>query len=108
MNFSTDMEYDFFVLVSETENQYGHQTSVYDKAYSDKKEAQKELAESYESFIKDCDKGLVGDFEEYDTRLTEMKDFRKWRVTSAKHPQFYEEMRIEKTTVIIKSNGATN
>jgi hypothetical protein len=95
------MEHDFFILVSESENQYGHNTSVYDTAYSHKKEAQKELAESYETFIKDCDKGLVGDFEEYDTRLTEMKDFHKWRVTSSRYPQFFEEMRIEQVTVTI-------
>lgn len=103
------MEYDFFVLVSESEDQYGHRTSVYDTAYSVKKVAQKELADSYELFIKDCDKGLIGDFEEYDVRLTEMKDFHKWRVTSSKYPQFYEEMRIEKVTITLNQlNGTTN
>jgi hypothetical protein len=95
------MEHDFYVLVSESENQYGHETTVHDVAYSVKKQAQKELADSYETFLKDCDKGIVGDFEEYDVRLTDMKDFHKWRVTSASYPQFYEEMRLEQITITI-------
>ena len=95
------MEHSFYVLVSESENQYGHMTTVHDIAYAIKKRAQKELAESYEAFLKDCDKGIVGDFEEYDVRLTDMRSFHKWRVTSAKYPQFYEEMRLEQITVTI-------
>lgn len=95
------MEHDFYVLVSESENQYGHETTVHDVAYSAKKQAQKELADSYETFLKDCDKGIVSGFEEYDVRLIEMKDFHKWRVTSASYPQFYEEMRLEQITITI-------
>lgn len=95
------MEQQFYVLVSESENQYGHETTVHDMAYAVKKQVQAELANSYESFVKECDKGTVGDFEQYDVRLTEMKNFHKWRITSAKYPQFYEEMRMEQVTVTI-------
>lgn len=95
------MEHKFYVLVSDSENEYGHKVTVHDLAYAVKKEAQAELACTYQDFIKECDRGDVGFFEEYDVRLTEMKDFYKWRVTSAKYPQFYEEMRLEQVTVTI-------
>ena len=95
------MEQLFYVLVSESENQYGHETTVHDVAYAVKKQAQKELSSAYEQFVKDCDKGVVGDFEAYDTTLTNMKDFRRWKVTSATYPQFYEEMRLEEVTVTV-------
>jgi len=100
------MDYDFYVLVSESENQYGHETTVGEIAYAVKKQAQRELSAAYEAFVKECDKGAVGDFAEYDIVLTDMKDFRKWRITSATYPQFYEEMRLEKVTVTMF--GLTN
>lgn len=95
------MEQMFYVLVTEQENQYGHEVVVNDVAYKSKKQAQKELSCTYECFVKDCDGDAVDGFDEYSVTLSTMKDFTKWRITSATYPQFFVEMRIEPVTVTI-------
>ena len=95
------MDYKFYVLVSESENSYGHDVTVSEQAYMNKKQAKAELACTYHDFIKECDRGEVGDFFEYSVDIKSMKDFTEWKVTSAIHPQFYERMRIEEVTVTI-------
>jgi hypothetical protein len=96
------MESKFYVLVSQSENDYGSVVSLSDMAYSNKKQAKAELAKSYTEFLKDCDRGAVGNFEEYYVDIKSMKDFSEWKVTSASVPHFYERMRIEEVTVSIK------
>jgi len=95
------MESKFYILVSQSENDYGSVVSVSDLAYSDKKQAKAELAKNYTEFLKDCDRGAVGNFEEYSVDIRSMKDFLEWKVTSASVPHFYERMRIEEITISI-------
>lgn len=95
------MEHKFYVLVTESENAYGHEVNVHEEAYMNKQQAKSVLACTYHDFLKECDRGDVGDFFEYSVDIKSMKDFTEWKVTSASVPHFYERMRIEEVTVSI-------
>lgn len=102
------MEAKFYVIVSDSEDQYGKHVCVHDLAYANKKEAKSELACTYHDFLKECDRGNVSEFFEYSVDIKSMKDFNEWRVTSATVPDFYQRMWIEEITVTINTDEITN